>query len=36
MPAGSNPSYLGTDEYAALLAAFPRVDHGVRPAEGTA
>ena len=36
MPAGSNPSYLRTDEYAALLAAFPRVDHGDQPAEGTA
>jgi hypothetical protein len=26
MPAGSNPSYLDTAQYAALLAAFPQVD----------
>ena len=26
MPAGSNPSYLDTDQYAALCVAFPQVD----------
>jgi hypothetical protein len=34
MPAGSNPSYLDTAQYAALCAAFPQVDRtdGVGPA----
>ena len=36
MPAGSNPSYLDRTQYAALCAAFPQVDHRVRPGVGTA
>jgi hypothetical protein len=34
--AGSNPSYLDAEQYAALRAAFPQVDHRDRPGPGTA
>ena len=36
MPAGSNPSYLDTTQYAALCAAFPQVDRCDRPGVRTA
>lgn len=36
MPAGSNPSYLDVEQYAALCAAFPQVERRDRPRVGTA
>lgn len=36
MPAGSNPSYLDREQYAALRAAFPQVDRAVRALSRTA
>ena len=36
MPAGSNPSYLDVEQYAALRDAFPQIDRGVGPTAPTA
>ena len=36
MPAGSNPSYLDLEQYAALREAFPQIDRGVGPPSRTA